>query len=864
MTLPSLPTVPAETPMPSKLHLSISAHVVVQLGEELVTDVEQAFLELAKNAYDADSTTCQIIIEPDWVLNPTDPAYVLLTSDQSNSSSQDTTSDEHAKKVEDDKAPRVMGRIRIKDFGTGIDAEAVTNGWLRISSSIKRAGADKAKEKTKKKKRTPVGDKGLGRLATMKIGRILRMKTAIEGDSEYRTVTFTWDDFTVDRALEDVRIIPGQDNSEPVTQSGTEIEIIGLHDSKQWHKPDYIEKHLVPSLSSLINPFRTEDEFEITIETGKMTHLLQHLDESVLNLASAKFTFVWEKKQLVQTAYIAETLFRGGNSASNRKNFEEIFSPAVKPELIAWLKNDKKVAERGLSFSVDAPWFCKIEETVDFTTFPTDARYPGGRDPGDFKATLHNFMFHDVVKNKLSVAGSSTEAIQAMAQVAIFRDGFRVRAHQDWLKLSENLTTGTSYFALKTSNIVGHFELTNENNPGMIEKSDREGFLDNDEWRGFMVLALRERDFANDTLEAVRKAVNRFIEFRNPNHEGGGTKALVEKLKSSESNTRTSLEKLQDELTQASTLLDAVHDLQGDLTANFPSQYIETMGVASASVVNAKRLLEDVGLQIVKQVQTSHLIAEKGEEESEYGTRLLEAAAVGLSARSLAHELHQFIRQLREGISEITGANKQIKNKDISDALRRLNATTRELAKVITTLDPMMPGSRSLKEDILLSTFMEDYLESRSSAAERQHIAIKYNGDNGAGLTVRFSRPRLLQVVENLFQNSVYWLKKIPWSDPNSRRIEITMTPNGFIWNDSGPGFKPTIESSIFEPYVSDKPSSEGSGLGLHIVSTFLELERSTIRVVGEKNATGRRTALEVDLSGAAAKHIQPSLGVGL
>jgi hypothetical protein len=35
--------------------LRVGSHVLVQLGSELVTDVEQAILECVKNSYDADS-----------------------------------------------------------------------------------------------------------------------------------------------------------------------------------------------------------------------------------------------------------------------------------------------------------------------------------------------------------------------------------------------------------------------------------------------------------------------------------------------------------------------------------------------------------------------------------------------------------------------------------------------------------------------------------------------------------------------------------------------------------------------------------------------------------------------------------------
>ncbi len=64
LRLPSSSTQPAKPAESAAPHIKIAAHVVIQLGQELVTDVEQAFLELAKNAYDADSGTCEIDIEP--------------------------------------------------------------------------------------------------------------------------------------------------------------------------------------------------------------------------------------------------------------------------------------------------------------------------------------------------------------------------------------------------------------------------------------------------------------------------------------------------------------------------------------------------------------------------------------------------------------------------------------------------------------------------------------------------------------------------------------------------------------------------------------------------------------------------------
>ena len=44
-------------------HFDISAAVVRQLGEELVSDEVTALIELVKNAYDADATYANIIVD---------------------------------------------------------------------------------------------------------------------------------------------------------------------------------------------------------------------------------------------------------------------------------------------------------------------------------------------------------------------------------------------------------------------------------------------------------------------------------------------------------------------------------------------------------------------------------------------------------------------------------------------------------------------------------------------------------------------------------------------------------------------------------------------------------------------------------
>ena len=423
--------------VPPLPHLSISAHVVVQLGEELVTDMEQALLELAKNAYDADSSTCEIIAEPDWRPAADDPALELIRRLVPPEANYDDTP---------------IGRVRIRDKGTGISDTGVENGWLKISSSVKRTSAGKAKPTTDRG-RTPVGDKGLGRLATMKIGSVLRMKTAVEGETSWRTVTFSWRDFTPDLTLEKVPVSKGVDHHEEVDHHGTIIEVIGLHDQAKWADPSYIERRLVPNLSALVSPIQTEDEFTITVRLGDTERHLEHLDEAVLNLAAAKFEFNWDGSKMTQKAFIAQRLFRGERGDDAEKNYKQMMQPSVVGELVQWFAKDKKLKDRGLKTDVASPWFLSFEDELPGTPFPAERQFADGVDPGKFGGTLYYFLFHQDVKEKLVTAGVPASTLQAMSQVALFRDGFRVRAQKDWLNLHESATRGTT-LTLPPRNVV--------------------------------------------------------------------------------------------------------------------------------------------------------------------------------------------------------------------------------------------------------------------------------------------------------------------------------------------------------------------------------------------------------------------------
>lgn len=127
-----------------KGNLRFSPDILVRLGEELVPNPTDGLLELVKNSYDADAATCTI------------------------------------------KAGKHT--IHIEDDGDGMTSMDITEGWLLIGGSRKDA------KKPTNLGRVPVGNKGLGRLAALRLGRkcTLISRPLSEPGTEYR-LTIDWE-----------------------------------------------------------------------------------------------------------------------------------------------------------------------------------------------------------------------------------------------------------------------------------------------------------------------------------------------------------------------------------------------------------------------------------------------------------------------------------------------------------------------------------------------------------------------------------------------------------------------------------------------------------------------------------------------
>ena len=252
------------------VELKVGAHVLVQLGSELVTDVEQAILECVKNAYDADAPGCLIEIDTREVgtMEETGPAFKLVRFDKpAETVTVEIVSNQGVRVTPDSvvsadeivtRRLKYIGRITIEDKGDGLRPEQLYGSWLVISRSTKRGEPGRKKAKTKKG-RTPLGDKGLGRLGSMKLGDILRIESSFSPSEPLVVAQFRWADCVAARTVDEIPVFVDK-LPNPENFKGTRVSVLGLQDLPEWRRKNRIGE-ITRSLARLISPFEATSHF---------------------------------------------------------------------------------------------------------------------------------------------------------------------------------------------------------------------------------------------------------------------------------------------------------------------------------------------------------------------------------------------------------------------------------------------------------------------------------------------------------------------------------------------------------------------------------------------------------------------------
>lgn len=207
----------------SQLTFSVKPRVLRLLGDQLIRDANLAVFELVKNAYDADATTCSVILE-----NPDAPA---------------------------------TGRLEITDNGSGMDEAILRKAWMVIATDF-RAEQRAQGWRTPRFHRFPLGEKGLGRLSVHKLGHFIRLITRVKGGEEL-IIDFDWDRLENAQDLNDAAVVlkKRQPITFPGNKHGTRLEITKLRET--WARGELRRLHR--AVNGLCSPFKGPTDFEVIL-----------------------------------------------------------------------------------------------------------------------------------------------------------------------------------------------------------------------------------------------------------------------------------------------------------------------------------------------------------------------------------------------------------------------------------------------------------------------------------------------------------------------------------------------------------------------------------------------------------------------
>ena len=854
------------------IQLRVGAHVLIQLGRELVTDPEQALLELVKNAYDADSRRCWIEVDTQatGTLTQSDEAERLLRFDADTQAVKvSLTSDAGgAKQIVRDTPEwksaaaeptqivnrhlRYTGSIVIRDEGAGLSREAVRSSWLVVSNSVKRVEKGRPKTKTAGG-RTPLGDKGLGRLGTMRLGDILYLKSAQAGSDKINIAWFRWADCdgaeTLDRIPVEVEEEPNRDGFR-----GTEVRVLGLEDIAAWRDRKRAER-VAFSIASIVSPFEAIETFPVSVTIDGESRSLASVTDDLLRQAVASYEFRYcvnaeGDGMLHTTACFRQDLFKASSSSKARGRADRVFAGDKGAGFLSWLgKNNFARRYDEVAFAADGDCIIRCMNRIPFSKIAKD-RQTELADPGSFHGALYYFNFGRSGGAPAGV-GVTRDAIQRIGGVAILRDGFRVRSGDDWINLARSMTSGSTYH-LRVENTTGYFALSGEKNFNLTEKSDREGFVSDEYYQGFMAVAERCRDFANKAQEHVRRSLDQYArsleetEAGWPHHRPAEAARQIRRAPAVVSESVRRAEQRLEEYRSDIALLD-----KDDPAVPPAIQAEQAIDLAKRGLMGLEGLAADFG-KMRDLAAAGVVIANEIELRTEQAAALVESAAVGLAARGLTHEMRSHLGEIERNTN---GIRTLVRSTPLGDRigrhLRHIDLARRAIAGAANQIDPMLPRTRAVKDRIVLAAFVRDYFAARQAELQREGTEADVM-EEAEGVTVKMNSNRLLQVIDNLVLNSRYWLQDADGPGAGQRRISIVVDARGFVLSDNGPGVEPKLEDTIFDLFTTSKPAdAPGQGLGLYIVTQLLLLDGCSIDLLPERNASARRHRFRVDLIGA-------------
>jgi signal transduction histidine kinase len=232
-------------------------------------------------------------------------------------------------------------------------------------------------------------------------------------------------------------------------------------------------------------------------------------------------------------------------------------------------------------------------------------------------------------------------------------------------------------------------------------------------------------------------------------------------------------------------------------------------------------------------------------------------ASLGMMSAGIAHELNTPLTVLK-GLVEKLNSHPQDVDKAQAALMLRVVQRLERLG------DSLLDFARARHPSVRLTPLAPLVQEAMLLVGlDRDPVSVQVVSLVGAGVLLQCDPDRMMQVLVNLIRNAVDAVRTVPNGEPSVTIASDRSEKDGRPWisftvTDTGPGIDPAVLPHLFEPFVSTRLDSRGTGLGLAVAEGIV---REHGGVILARNRTDRSGAIfEVLLPAAAASMLgQPA-----
>jgi signal transduction histidine kinase len=400
---------------------------------------------------------------------------------------------------------------------------------------------------------------------------------------------------------------------------------------------------------------------------------------------------------------------------------------------------------------------------------------------------LQHKLETDVRYEGLKVRGLRS-LLKDAAGVALYRDGFRVRPYgdpgYDWLGLGTRRVDNPTA-RLGTDQVYGLIDISILENPGLEDKSSREGLEEN-----LAYLTLRQ-----SVLAVLGRVEPLRYQFRKRNNLGRPATRSTDSL--------------------ATERRDAFTQLRAQIDRVVPEG--STRKVVSSLLLKAEAASEAEHERLAEQAAVMH-----------------DMHALGILARFVLHEgrnmqsaFHSALRNMERAVERAIPDPKELRiaptqRPAFESGLRSSRDVQKRFEHLLNDLDPLTRVRRGKRGTVDLKEVLNRVMSILGPSMQNAGVECIATGVEG---TVRAWEQDVMYALYNLLDNALYWVQQ----NEGKKRITVSVHPAPEptdagdpprVWidvEDSGPGVPERSADSVFDLNYSEKP--DGLGMGLFIAS---------------------------------------------